>query len=117
MPGSRWSVTESNDAVALAVADIGIAFASGTDVAREAAAITLMRNNPEDIVLALELGQRTARTIHQNLAWAFLYNGFGIPVAAGVFSAWGLSVSPMLGAAAMALSSVSVLGNSLRLRR
>jgi len=106
-----------NDAVALAVADIGIAFASGTDVAREAAAITLMRNNPEDIVLALDLGQRTARTIHQNLAWAFLYNGLGIPVAAGVFSVWGLSVSPMLGAAAMALSSVSVLGNSLRLRR
>jgi Cu+-exporting ATPase len=106
-----------NDAVALASADIGIAFASGTDVAREAAAITLMRNNPEDIVLALDLGQRTARTIHQNLAWAFLYNGLGIPVAAGVFSAWGLSVSPMVGAAAMALSSVSVLANSLRLRR
>lgn len=106
-----------NDAIALAEADLGIAFASGADVAREAASITLMRNDPQDLVTALDLGQRTARTIRQNLTWAFLYNGLGIPVAAGAFIGLGVTVSPVFGAAAMAMSSVSVLLNSLRLRR
>lgn len=107
-----------NDAPALARADIGIAIGSGTDVAIESADIVLMRGDPSDVAAAIELSRRTIRNIKQNLFWAFGYNVVGIPVAAGVLYLFGGPLlSPMLAAAAMSLSSVSVLTNALRLRR
>jgi Cu+-exporting ATPase len=107
-----------NDAPALAQADVGIAMGTGTDVAVEAGAVTLMRGDPLGVVGAIELARRSMRIIRQNLFWAFVYNVIGIPVAAGVlYPALGLRLTPAFAAAAMAVSSVSVISNSLRLRR
>lgn len=107
-----------NDAPALAQADIGIAIGSGTDVAIESADIVLMRSNLMDVLTAIQLSKRTIRNIKQNLFWAFGYNVAGIPMASGLMYAFGGSlVSPIFSAAAMSLSSVSVLTNALRLKR
>jgi P-type Cu+ transporter len=107
-----------NDAPALAQADLGMAIGSGTDVAIEASDVTLVRGDLRGVVQAVALSRRTMRTMKQNLFWAFVYNVVGIPVAAGLlYPIAGILLSPILASAAMALSSVSVLSNSLRLRR
>jgi len=107
-----------NDAAALAQADAGLAIGTGTDLAREAGDAILLRGEPKSIVSAIRLARRTLRVMRQNLGWALAYNVLGIPIAAGIlFPAFGILLSPSIAGAAMAMSSVSVLANSLRLRR
>jgi len=106
-----------NDAPALVAADVGMAIGTGTDIAVESANVVLMKGSLAGIAAALELSKATIRNIKQNLFWAFFYNSLGIPVAAGVlYPAFGILLSPMLGAAAMSMSSVFVVTNALRLR-
>jgi Cu+-exporting ATPase len=106
-----------NDAPALAVADVGIAMGTGSDVAIESAGVTLLKGDLMGIVRARRLSQATMANIRQNLVFAFIYNAAGVPIAAGVlYPFFGILMSPIVAAAAMALSSVSVIGNALRLR-
>ena len=106
-----------NDAPALAAADIGIAMGTGADVAMESAGVTLLKGDLNGIVRARHLSSATMANIRQNLFFAFAYNAAGVPIAAGVlYPFFGILLSPVIAAAAMALSSVSVIGNSLRLR-
>jgi P-type Cu+ transporter len=106
-----------NDAPALAAADVGIAMRTGTDVAMQSAGVTLVKGDLRGIAQAIALSRATMRNIRQNLIFAFLYNALGVPIAAGVlYPVFGLLLSPIFASAAMALSSVSVISNALRLK-
>jgi heavy metal translocating P-type ATPase len=106
-----------NDSVALSQADLGIAMGKGTDIAIESSHIVIMNNDLESIIKAINLSQKTMKTIKQNLFWAFIYNSVGIPIAAGIlYPIWGILLNPIFAAASMGLSSISVIFNSLRLK-